>query len=246
MKPGALVFAGLTLVLVGCRKQGAETQPTDCGEDIECYVARASQCLPASVTMREVMPAEGAFAAVTTRYEAMGWVQGRCHLQRTQLEPTWAWPDAGTVAPRGDAYGDSRRLQENPFSNAAGTLAPLMQCLLPGEQVAAFMKDIRTGRMTPADWAPCYPGDGRCGPLPRLTPGCVPDECLLGRWTFVCMDNRGRTLSECEGTRLSDNSPKDSGCVSTCESGREVLDCDFSGSKQRRERPLRTEGGALQ
>ena len=118
-----------------------------------------------------------------------------------------------------------------------------MQCLLAEEGIASFMERVRTGQMTAEDWEPCYPGDGRCGPLPRLMPGCVPDECLLGRWTFVCTDTNGCHVSECESTRLTDTSPRDAGCLSTCEAGREVLDCDFFWSEHRRAVPGRADAG---
>jgi hypothetical protein len=246
MKHRSHVSVWIALALSGCRKQDPDPRPVDCGENIECYVARAAQCLPTSVTVREFIPDAGAHTALTARYEARGRVRGRCHIRRTQLEPAWVWPDAGTEEPPAeDPYGDWRRRRENPFSNATGTIAPIMQCLLPEEGVASFMEAIRTSQMTPTDWASCYPGDGRCGPLPRLMPGCVPDECLLGRWIFVCMDNNGRNPSECEGTRLSDNSPRDAGCFSSCETGKEVLDCEFYWSEHHRELPLRTDGGVL-
>jgi hypothetical protein len=108
-----------------------------------------------------------------------------------------------------------------------------MQCLYEGTEAAQTMERRRKRTATLQDMEPCYPGDGRCGTLPRFVVSCAPRECLLGRWAFVC-DDEGQ-LRTCEGTRLSDNTPWEKGCASWCgEGGQEILDCDFYWPERRR------------
>ncbi|WP_157758256.1 hypothetical protein [Cystobacter fuscus] len=125
--------------------------------------------------------------------------------------------------------------QEMPFSNALGIHAPLMQCLYEGSEAAGTVERVRDGTATLQDMSACFPGDGRCGALPRFVVGCRTRECVFGRWSFVC-ESHGQ-LRTCEGTRLSDNTPWEKRCVSACgEDGKEVLDCDFFWPERRRAR----------
>lgn len=245
----------LLLLLAGCKKGGSdkgsaekpsseksnpEKTVVDCEEDLDCYIARARECLPTRVVHSALYPLDwnkpDSEVPMTLLYEVHGWVRGRCHVERIQLYPSWELPDAG---PKPEAWSDALRWeyrQQVPFSTALGIHAPRMQCLYPAAQAAGAMERVRDGMAMIEDMAPCYPGDGRCGTLPRFVVGCAYRECLLGRWTFVCED-RGQ-LHTCEGTRLSDNSSwEKTRCASACgEDGREVLDCDFYWPERRRAR----------
>ncbi len=215
-----------TVALTACRKPTPDASPLDCGEDLGCAIARASQCLPATVLHRE-RAAMGARIATPTviRYEVVGRVRGRCHVRRTQVEPAWTMPEIGP-RPAEDPYGDWARLRDNPYSNALGSVAPVMQCLYSDARAAEALSHLREGGFTLADWEPCYPGPGTCGRMPLVSLHCAVKECLLGRWIFVCTEGGGRNPRVCEGTRLSDNSEPGRDCSSGCdESGKEWLDC---------------------
>ncbi len=236
---GVLAAIALLLVLAGRNKPGQpEPLQVDCKEDLDCYITRARECLPARVVHRALYPLDWndprSEVPMTLRYEVHGWVRGRCHVSLTQLEPAWDWPDAGP-RPDGDKWAVERweYQQRVPFSTALGVHAPVMQCLYEGTEAAQTMERRRDRTATLRDMEPCYPGDGRCGTLPRFVVGCVAQECLLGRWDFVC-DDEGQ-LRTCEGTRLSDNTPWEKRCASWCgEDGQEVLDCDFYWPERRR------------
>ncbi len=227
----------LLLLAAGCKKSSPAPVRIDCHEDLDCYIARARDCLPTLVRNRALTPldwnAPGGELPMTLRYEIHGWVQGRCHVSRTQLDPPWDWPDAG---PRPEDVREAETWeawQRAPFSNRLGLHAPLMQCLYSAEQAVGVMTRVKEGLAQLEDMEPCYPGDGRCGKLPLFVVGCAFRECLLGRWTFVCED-KGQ-LHTCEGTRLSDNAPKEKYCASWCgEDGQEVLDCDFYWPERQR------------
>lgn len=244
------VWASLLLLLCGCKKSGSEKDPAgksnsektvvDCKEDLDCYIARARECLPTFVVHHARYPLDwnqpGGDVPMSILYEVHGWVRGRCHVERIQLHPAWELPDAG---PKPEGWSDALRWEyrrQVPFSTALGIHAPRMQCLYPAAQAAGAMARVRDGIAVLEDLAPCYPGDGRCGTLPRFVVGCAYRECLLGRWTFVCED-KGQ-LRTCEGTRLSDNTSwEETRCASACgEDGREVLDCDFYWPERRRAR----------
>ncbi|PTL84427.1 hypothetical protein DAT35_04860 [Vitiosangium sp. GDMCC 1.1324] len=239
---GKLSALVLLLLLTGCKKTSPEKTLVDCKEDLDCYIARARECLPTLVVHRALYPLDwndtDSEVPMTVLYEVHGWVRGRCHVERTQLHPPWDWPDAG---PRPEDASDKMRAEywrSVPFSTALGVHAPRMQCLYVPAQAAGMMERIRDGYAQIEDMEPCYPGDGRCGTVPRFVVGCAYRECLLGRWTYVC-DDKGQ-LRTCEGTRLSDNTPWEKRCVSWCgEDGREVLDCDFFWPERRRARLLR-------
>lgn len=227
----------LMLLLAGCKKSSPAQLQVDCQEDLDCYITRARECLPVTVVHRGLYPLDwnvrGDEVPMTIRYEVHGWVRDRCHVSRTQLHPPWELPDAG---PRPQGLIEQmrwERWQEVPFSTKLGVHAPLMQCLYESAQAAGMMERVRDGLAEIRDIEPCYPGDGRCGTLPRYVVGCASRECLLGRWTFVC-DDKG-TLRTCEGTRLADNTPWEKRCVSWCgDDGQEVLDCDFFWPERRR------------
>jgi hypothetical protein len=240
-------FAALVLVLafMGCKKPSppAGTR-VDCKEDLDCYIGRARECLPTVVVHSGLYPLDWnnprGEVQMTLRYEVRGGVRGRCHVSRTQLAPAWDWPDTGPP-PDGDTWEVERweYRQRVPFSTALGIHAPIMQCLYEGAEAARAMERVRNHTATLRDMEGCYPGDSRCGTLPRFVVGCAERECLLGRWVFVC-DDKGQ-LRVCEGTRLSDNTPwKEKRCASSCgEDGREVLDCDFYWPERRRAKLLR-------
>lgn len=236
---GLAVLLVITLAVWKSRDQpDAGPGQSDCKEDLDCFITRARECLPAVVIHSGRYPLDwntpGTEVPMTLKYEVLGRVRGRCHVARTQLSPTWETPDAGP-RPKGDRWAVERWEHRHrvPFSTAAGLHAPLMQCLYEGAHAAEAMERLRDGTYTLQDMEPCYPGDGRCGTLPRYVASCVERECLLGRWTFVCED--GRQLRVCEGTRLSDNTPWEKRCASACgEDGKEVLDCDFYWPERRR------------
>lgn len=239
---GKIALLAWVLLLAGCKKPNPEPSQVDCKEDLDCFIARARECLPTSVVHQGLYPLDwnvpGNTVPMTVRYEVKGWVRGRCHVVRTQLQPSWEWPDAGPRPKDSMEAMDWEYWQRVPFRTALGVHAPLMQCLYEDSQAASVMERVRDGSATIEDMEPCYPGDGRCGTVPLFVPTCAFKECLLGRWTFVC-DDKG-TLRTCEGTRLSDNSPKEKRCVSWCgEDGKEVLDCDFFWPERRRARPQR-------
>ena len=128
-----------------------------------------------------------------------------------------------------------RERQEMPFNNTLGRHAPLLQCLYSGAEAARVMERVRDGTSVLQELEACYPGDGRCGALPNIAVECATRGCLLGRWSLVC--GRGKQRLTCEGTRLSDNTPKEQYCVSTCDAeGHEVLDCDNLWPERRRAR----------
>lgn len=215
----------LLLALTACNKPAPQTQPpVDCKEDFDCFIARASTCSPASVLQREQFEIMGATVRTVTRHEVVGRVRGRCHLRRTRIEPP-----PPPIKERKDPFApDAEPLEEpSPEEKALDERSPpRLQCLYFDSQVAEVMQRLAQGKATPEDLEPCYPGDGRCGPVPLLAVGCVLDDCLLGRWTYTCETRNGRNLYQCEGTRLSDASPPDAGCMSWCEAdGREKLDC---------------------
>ena len=244
---GNFAMLALVLALVNCKRSTpSETSRVDCKEDLDCYIARARECLPVIVVHRARYPMDWNYphseVPMTLRYEVHGGVQGRCHVSLTQLEPAWESPDAGP-RPKGDKSEVERweYRQHVPFSTALGIHAPLMQCLYADGEAARVMERRRDRTATLQDMAPCFPGDGRCGTLPRFVVGCVERECLLGRWAFVCEDHG--QLRTCEGTRLSDNTSWEKRCASWCgEDGQEVLDCDFYWPERRRARQFKDAG----
>lgn len=230
----------LLLLLTGCKKSPPVPVQVDCQEDLNCYIARARECLPATVTHHGPYPLDWNTpeekVAMTVRYTIHGWVRDRCHVSRTQLDPPWEMPEAGPP-PKGFVDRERwERRQAVPFSTKLGVHAPIMQCLYEPPQAAGMMERVRDRITELQDLEPCYPGDGRCGTMPYYVVGCAFRECLLGRWIFVC-DDKG-TLRTCEGTRLSDNSSwEETRCASWCgEDGKEVLDCDFYWPERRRAR----------
>ncbi|MET0403153.1 MAG: hypothetical protein ABW123_12155 [Cystobacter sp.] len=230
----------LLLLAAGCKKSNPIPVPVDCLEDLDCYIARARSCLPTVVRNHALIPLDwnipGGEVSMTLRYEIHGWVQGRCHVSRTQLYPSWNWPDAGPRPTDVRERETWEAMQRQPFSTRPGIHAPLMQCLYSAEQAVGIMTRMKEGLAQIEDVEPCYPGDGRCGKIPLFVVGCAFRECLLGRWTFVC-DDKGQRRT-CEGTRLSDNEPKEKYCASWCgEDGQEVLDCNFYWPERQRSKP---------
>jgi len=101
-------------------------------------------------------------------------------------------------------------------------------------EVAAVVGRFREGRSTQADLAPCREGDGGCGDIPLLSPGCVLEGCRVGRWRYSCEMNNGKTISMCEVPR-DYNNPPDAGCWLMCETDRAFVEC----RTERTERLLR-------
>jgi hypothetical protein len=200
------------LALAGCRCDyvKVEAPPANCQEDLDCFIERARTCTQASLTHRS--PSGDAGTPTVMRYELVGRVRGRCHLRRTQLEPALS-PIAETLEETQHRYYQPNPAKRHP---------ELLQCLYSEEQAVEALQHLRQGGLTPADLELCYPGDGSCGKVPLLAPGCVLGDCLLGRWTFTCEDKYGKNIQRCEGTRLSDARIY---CFSVCKDGKEVLDC---------------------
>lgn len=223
-----LLLAAMSLSLSGCRKAEAPAVQ-DCGEDFGCLVLRAQGCKPARALLRQEYTIEGRPVRGLARYELVGRVRGQCHVRRTQLEP----PPGTFSRPKETWKYKLRRYEDIPPTPKLrpGELPlPLMQCLYPESQVAGVLRRLQQGTSTQEDLDFCYPGEGGCDevPTPVLGPGCVLDDCLLGRWTFVCEYMQGNKLAvhECIGTRLSDESP---GCFLLCREGRHDLDCRKPG-----------------
>lgn len=218
----------LLLALSACNKassRDASPQSSmDCKEDLECFIARARTCAPASVLRQEQVEISGTLVHTVTRHEVVGRVQGRCHLRRTRLEP----PAPPIHEPK-DPYAPDAEPEEEPSAEQKALderIPPRLQCLYRGAQATEALQRLAQGQSTPEDLEPCYPGDGRCGPVPLLSPPCALGPCLLGRWTYSCESSHGREIYACEGTRLSDASPPGAHCASWCGAdGREKLDC---------------------
>ncbi|MFY0583594.1 hypothetical protein ACN28S_63190 [Cystobacter fuscus] len=181
-------------------------------------------CAPASVLRREQVEVSGSLVHTVTRHEVVGRVQGRCHLRRTRTEPPpppireQKDPFAWDAEPQAEDSPEQKVLDERS--------PPRLQCLYRDAQTTEVMQRLAEGLPTPEDLEPCYPGDGRCGPVPLLVPGCVLGDCLLGRWTYTCESRGGREIFQCEGTRLSDTSPPEVVCSSWCGAdGKEQVDC---------------------
>lgn len=209
------------LALAGCSRCGdyvkVEAPPVDCREDLDCFVERARTCAPASLTHRASSGPQG--TPTVMRYDIAGKVRGRCHVQRTQLEPVLN-PIPETVEETQHRYYRPIPAKRHP---------ELLQCLYPQGQAVAALQHLREGGLTPADLERCYPGDGSCGMVPLLAPGCVLGDCLLGRWTYTCEDKYGKNIQRCEGTRLSDAREH---CFSVCTDGKEALQCPPDGGYQ--------------
>jgi hypothetical protein len=213
------------MALASCSRSSSESgssSPVDCREDLDCFIARASACLPTAVVHHERHTPQGLTIRITTRHELIGRVQGRCHLRRTQLSlDVQAAPTGGSE--QSDNLQPSEELVQQALANLGPRGQSLMQCLYTETQTAEVMRRLQQGLAAPSDLEPCYPGDGSCGEVPLLAPGCVLGECLLGRWTFTCEANRGRDIYRCEGSRLSDVGR---GCWSRCnKEGREEVEC---------------------
>jgi hypothetical protein len=204
-------FLLVGLGLLGCDRCAyikVQEATVNCGEDLRCFISRTRTCSPAVALRRE--------RSTVTRYDVVGPVGSRCHLRRTQLVPD-PRPDGGI------AENECARSLDSDCVPDPGKQNPyLMQCLYTNSQAAEVMERIEQGRSTPEDLEPCYPGDGSCPKLPKFYPGCLPDECLLGRWPFVCEDVRGQHIQRCLGTRLTYAKP---GCYARCIDGKEVADC---------------------
>src|SRR5688572_22738889 len=96
---GKIALCAWVLLLAGCKKSHPVPSQVDCKEDLDCYIARARECLPTSVVHQGLYPLDWSApdnaVLMTVQYEVKGRVQGRCHVLRTQLQPSWEWPDAG-------------------------------------------------------------------------------------------------------------------------------------------------------
>ncbi|WP_434385867.1 hypothetical protein [Melittangium boletus] len=223
-------FLPLLLLLIGsgCKQTPARDPSTlplqDCLEDRACFLARSEVCAPATVLVREQVTVAGARVRTVTRHEVVGRVQGRCHLRLTRVEPP-PLPIHEDV----DPFMPGVEPVEPPTAEqqALDARSPSrLQCLYALEQSSGALRRRLDGQPTPEDLEPCYPGDGRCGRVPLLSPPCALGDCLLGRWTYSCEARGGRDIFACEGTRGSDASPRDAGCASWCGAdGREQLDC---------------------
>ena len=224
-----LALCVLLLALSACKRAPAgdasSQTPVDCQEDFGCFISRARTCAPASVLRREQVEISGTQVRTVTRHEVVGLVRGRCHVRRTRLEP----PPL-PIREVQDPYLPTSRPVEEPTAEQTvldERIPPRLQCLYRQSQAADALQRFVGGHPTAEDLEPCYPGDGRCGPVPLLSPPCALGPCLLGRWTYSCEANRGREIYECEGTRLSDTShvPGEL-CASWCSAdGQEKLDC---------------------
>ncbi len=236
-RPRHLLLPGLLLSLLAlahCRKPEPEKPAAvDCGEDFNCILERAPGCQPASALLRQQYTVEGKPLQVLARYEVVGRVRGRCHVRRTQIDPPPPppTPDAGAEE---EPYEEYEYLWKKPVPvpifgpRPREMLPPQMQCLYPEDRVMEALWRAQHDRSTQPELDPCYPGDGSCAqtPIPVLAPGCVLEDCLLGRWTFTCESMNGSprrtTIHSCEGTRLSDENP---GCALLCKHGKHELSC---------------------
>lgn len=223
-----LLLVALFLILSACSKSPSQESlaPSfmDCKEDVDCFVARASTCAPSSVLLRRQVEIAGSPVRTAMRYEVVGKVQGRCHLRHTRVEP----PPTPIRELRDPFAADAIPQDEDPPAQKVldERIPPRLQCLYLGAQAAEAMRGFAEGRPTSDDLEPCYPGDGRCGPVPLLVPGCALGDCLLGRWTYTCESRGGRDIFQCEGTRLSDTPSPDKVCSSWCgPDGREQVKC---------------------
>lgn len=215
--PAAILLALLLLVAFarcsGCDYIKVEAPPAACQGDLDCFIARARTCTPASVTHRSVASDGGTNTPTVMRYEIIGKVGSRCHLRRTQLEPA--------LSPIEEPFKETLKPRYQP--DPAKQNPHLLQCLYSNSQAVAALQHLhRQGQLSPADLELCYPGDGSCGRVPLLAPGCVLGDCLLGRWTFTCEDENGKNIQRCEGPRPSDRRPH---CPCLCKNGKVELDC---------------------
>ncbi|ATB30324.1 hypothetical protein [Melittangium boletus] len=223
-----IFLSALLLFLSACKKSPprdpSTLPPVDCTDNLDCFMARARVCAPASILHREQVEVSGASVHTVTRHEVVGRVQGRCHLRLTRVEP----PPPPIREVKDPFLPDAEPVEEPSAEQMAldERSPPRRQCLYHEDQLTEAVRRLSDGLPTPEDLEPCYPGDGRCGPVPLLSPPCALGDCLLGRWTYSCEARGGREIYACEGTRLSDASPPDAGCASWCGAdGREQLDC---------------------
>lgn len=227
--PRGFTLCALLLTLSACNKSSSREAlhppPMDCKEDFDCFIARARTCSPASVLRQAQVELSGTPIRTVTRHEVVGHVRGRCHLRITRVEP----PPLPIREVKDPYLPDAEPIEEPTAEQKAldERSPPRLQCLYREGQAAEAMQRWGEGRSTPEDLEPCYPGDGRCGPVPLLSPPCALGPCLLGRWTYSCEANHGKEIYECEGTRLSDaRHPPGVSCASWCGAdGQEKLDC---------------------
>jgi hypothetical protein len=104
------------LTLLSCKEKRdavEEPAPVSCGEELDCFIAHAHACSPATVVHRQRVLLLGAFVDTAIQYEIFGTVRGRCHIARLQLVPG---VPLEAVCIEDEAYTALAQLQPRPLA----------------------------------------------------------------------------------------------------------------------------------